>query len=306
MNAPHSLFLILNGKSAGRPDIRTAVHDVRDLGHRVAVRVTWEKGDAARFVGEAIGNGFDTVVAGGGDGTINEVVSGLLQNDHASAVLPSMGIMPLGTANDFAHSCGIPLDPLAALKLAATQAAKRVDVGRCNGRYFMNVATGGFGTQVTVSTSEDLKKALGGAAYLLTALTQFNSIRAAHGRLSGPRLSWEGDFLVLAVGNGRQAGGGHQLCPQALLNDGLLDVRVLPQLPAEEIPQTLRTLLHEGFDAVKRTLVDTRVASLQINADETMQINLDGEPISDTHFELEVLPGRLRLHLPENCPLVKV
>ena len=241
-----------------REDVRAAVRAVRDEGHQVEVRVTWEGGDATRFASQAALAGVDLVIAGGGDGTVNEVVAGLLNAAGESRPSASMGILPLGTANDLARACDIPLDPFEALRLAVSGTANDVDVGRANGRSFMNVATGGFGTQVTVATPNDLKKILGSAAYFLTGVSHFSSIRPARGRLSGPGLTWEGAFLVLGVGNGRQAGGGHQLCPQALLNDGLLDVRVLPQLPTEEIPAALSALLREGLDAVRRTLVSAR------------------------------------------------
>jgi lipid kinase YegS len=193
---------------------------------------------------------------------------------------------------------------LAALRLAVSRAAADVDVGQVNGRSFINVATGGFGTQVTVATPNDLKKLLGSAAYFLTGVKHFSSIRPARVHLSGPGLQWDGALLVLGVGNGRQAGGGHKLCPQAMLNDGLLDVHVLPQLPAEEFQSALAALLHDGLDAVRRTLVSARVPWLEITADEPMQINLDGEPITDTHFRFEILPHRLLMKLPADCTLL--
>jgi diacylglycerol kinase family enzyme len=80
----------------------------------------------------------------------------------------------------------------------------------------------------------------------------------------GPAFAWEGAFLVLAVGNAPQAGGGHQLCPEALLDDGLLDVRVLPQLPKAEIPEALRISLRDGMEGVRRTLVGACVPWLEI------------------------------------------
>ena len=245
-------------------------------------------------------------MAGGGDGTVNEVVTGLIDGESAEAdkPSPSLAILPLGTANDLAHACRIPLDPLGALRLAMSGPETKVDVGRANGRYFLNMATGGFGAYVTAMTPNELKKVLGGAAYFLTGLAHFTSIRPEHGRFSGRGFAWEGPFLVLAVGNGRQAGGGHQLCPEALINDGLLDVRVLPKLPSSEVPQALRDLLREGLDAARRTLVSTRVKELEIETDESLQINLDGEPIAGTRFRFELLPRRLHLKLPPDCPLI--
>jgi lipid kinase YegS len=301
---PRSACLVLHGKVSLREDVRAAVRAVRDEGYQVEVRVTWEGGDAKRFAHQAAQGGAELVIAGGGDGTVNEVVAGLLEATAGAKPSASLGILPLGTANDLARACGIPLDPFAALRLAVSGEATEVDVGQANGRPFMNVATGGFGTQVTVATPNDLKKILGGAAYFLTGLTHFSSIRPARGRLSGPGLAWDGAFLVLGVGNGRQAGGGHQLCPQAMLNDGLLDVRLLPQLPADELQAALTAMLREGLDAVRHIAVSARVPWLEIDTDEPLQINLDGEPITDTHFRFEIVPQQLQMILPPDCPVL--
>jgi diacylglycerol kinase family enzyme len=157
---------------------------------------------------------------------------------------------------------------------------------------------------VTAATPDGLKKVLGGAAYLVTGLTKFTSIRPAGGRVTAPGLEWEGTFLVLAVGNGRQAGGGYKLCPQALINNGMLDVRIVPELPAGEIPAALSALLGDGIDSLENVLVSARVPWVQVDADEPLQINLDGEPIADSHFRFEILPGRLKMKLPADCPLL--
>jgi len=303
-NTLQSVCLVLHGKAAGRDDVRAAVRTVRDEGFPIDVRVTWEAGDATRFAREAAEAGRPVVIAGGGDGTVNEVAMGLVDAAPAENSLPSLAVLPLGTANDLARACTIPLDPFEALHLAVSGRSAEVDLGRANQRWFVNVATGGFGTQVTVATPNALKKILGAAAYLVTGLTHFTSIRPAQARLSGPDFNWEGAFLVLAVGNGRQAGGGHQLCPEAILNDGLLDVRLLPQLPNDEISEVLSALLREGTNAVRSRVVSARIPWLEIDADEPLQINLDGEPIADTRFRFEAVPRRLAMKLPPGCPLL--
>jgi lipid kinase YegS len=284
--------------------VRDAVRAIRAEGFPLEVRVTYEQGDAARFAREAGAGGFHVVVAGGGDGTVNEVASGMLEGGADADSSPSLAVLPLGTANDFAHACRIPLEPLAALRLAVAGEDAKVDLGRANGRAFVNLATGGFGTHVTVETRPELKKALGGAAYLLTGLTHFRSIRPDHGKFSGPGLAWEGAFLVLAVGNGRQAGGGHQLCPAALIDDGFFDVGILPVVPEREIPGKMRKLLHQGIHAVRDRVVAARPPRPAIETKEPLQVNLDGEPISSTRLAFEILPGRLAMRLPPDCPLL--
>ena len=181
-----SLLVVLHGKQASNLEVRNAVAALRSAGHQVDVQVTWESGDVARFVGEAITMGIETVVAGGGDGTVNEVTHALVAR-KGNAKEPSLGILPLGTANDFAHSAGIPVAPEAALKLVVDSEAMPVDVGRIGSRVFLNVATGGFGTTVTVETPEAMKRTLGGAAYLLTGISRFTSFQSVPGRLRRSR-----------------------------------------------------------------------------------------------------------------------
>jgi len=298
------VHVIVHGKAAGRPEFREAIAAARSKGHTILVHVTWEQGDSARFAQLGVHQGADAVVAGGGDGTINEVALGLVTASAGSTGRPSLGVIPLGTANDFARSAGIPLDPTAALDLVVSRPAAAIDLGRIGDRLFVNVATGGFGTHVTLETREELKKALGGAAYLLTGVTRYSSIRAATARFTGPGFEWEGNFLVLAIGNGRQAGGGHVLCPEATVNDGALDLRILPEVPQAEMGQAMASILREGLDAVERRVVSARLTTLDIQAPDEIFINLDGEPISGHRFHVEAVPKALKLHLPEGCPLL--
>ncbi|HET6980719.1 MAG TPA: lipid kinase YegS [Myxococcaceae bacterium] len=299
-----SVRLVLHGKQAQNPAVRAAVAAERAAGHRIEVRVTWEGGDGARLAEEASRLGFERVAAGGGDGTINEVASGLLAARSADGRGSALAVVPLGTANDFAHACHIPLDPAGALNLATNARPRRIDVGRVSGRPFINMATGGFGTEITVETRPELKKALKGAAYLVTGLTHLAELRPVKARFTGPDLSWKGELLVLAVGNGRQAGGGHVLAPEAKLDDGLLDLGILPDVPHGERGKALRELLKDGKVALWRHAVTARLPWVQLDADEPVQVNLDGEPISGKTLRFEILPGALEACLPEDAPVV--
>lgn len=296
--------LILHGKAAGRPEVREAVSRQRDAGHDVSVRVTWEAGDTLRMTREAADDRVDTVVAGGGDGTVNEVATGLAQWGLDREGLPALGVLPLGTANDFARSAGIPLDLVAALELIGSTEPVPIDLGRVGERVFVNVATGGFGTQVTLETPPPLKKALGGAAYLLTGVTKFTSIKDAFGSFCAPDFEWSGPFLVLAIGNGRQAGGGRVLCPEARVNDGLFDVRILPGVPPDQVGEAMSLLMREGLDAVERAVVSARVPWVEVEAEEGISVNLDGEPMTGQKLRFEVAANAIRLHVPPACSLI--
>ncbi len=299
--------LILNGKSAGDDRVRDAVGALRDAGVRLDVRVTWESGDAERYVDEAIADGVDAVIAGGGDGTLSEVATTLAHRDEAADALPSLGLLPLGTANDFASSCGIPMDPEAALRLVRDSAPVPMDLLKldANGdtHWAANLASGGFGTEVTTETNEGLKKMLGGLAYVLTGLSKLGRIEPQTARLHGPGFDWAGEFIALGIGNGRQAGGGQALCPEALVDDGLLDLTVVPPLDGELLA-TLGTALAEGKDAaLDRVAVRRALPWVEIEAAQPLTLNLDGEPVQATRFRIECIPGRVRMHLPADCPL---
>ena len=289
-------LLILHGKQALNDDVRDAVNRKRKHGWELDVRLTWEGGDAQRLVAEALAAGHTQIIAGGGDGTLRDVAEALALADSDA----SLTILPLGTANDFARSAGVPLEIERALDLLDVP-ARPVDMGAVDGQMFLNMATGGFGSQVTANTSEDLKKVLGGAAYLFTGLTRFSELKAAYGELEGPDFQWKGEMLALGIGNGRQAGGGHVLCPEAMADDGLLDVSILPA--PQEVVGTLRELMSNGW-GLDNMFVRARLPWVQIKQAEGLYINLDGEPLKGDDLRFETLPKALRVHLPLGSPLV--
>ncbi|WHS62077.1 lipid kinase YegS [Pseudomonas sp. G2-4] len=289
-------LMILHGKQALNDEVRTAVMLKRKQGWDLAVRLTWEAGDARRCVEEALAAGYTRLIAGGGDGTLRDIAEAIvLKSSDASLVL-----LPLGTANDFARAAGVPLEPAQALDLLDV-APQAVDVGEVGGQIFLNMATGGFGSQVTANTSEDLKKVLGGAAYLFTGLSRFSELSAAYGELQGPGFQWQGDLLALGIGNGRQAGGGHVLCPEALADDGLLDISILPA--PQEVVSTLKDLLAGGL-GIDNMFVRARLPWVEIKVAQGLDINLDGEPLEVNSLRFTVRAKALHLHLPSDSPLL--
>lgn len=289
-------MLILHGKQSLNEDVRAAVTEKRKQGWDLDVRLTWEGGDAQRLVKEALAAGHRQIVAGGGDGTLRDIAEAIALADEQA----SLTILPLGTANDFARAAGIPLEVAAALELLE-QPPVAVDLGEVDGKLFLNMATGGFGSQVTANTSEELKKVLGGAAYLFTGLTRFSELHAAHGELTGPDFHWRGDLLALGIGNGRQAGGGHVLCPGAVADDGLLDVSILPA--PQEVVGTLRSLLEGGL-GIDNMFIRARLPWVELRSAQGLDINLDGEPLSGEDLRFVARPAAIHLHLPSNSPVL--
>ncbi len=287
------IWIILNGKAAADQGLRNAVEVMRSRGYAIEIRVTWESGDAARYAVEAVQKNVGVIVAAGGDGTVNEVVTGMVQAGESPS--SSLGVLPFGTANDFAVGCGIPTgDPLAALELVTSHAPKLVDVGVVNERCFFNVATAGFGAEVTVQTPVGMKRALGGTAYSLQALVMALKMTAWQTRVTIGDDQEEGAMIVLAVGNGRQAGGGYQLTPHAVLDDGLLDLMVVHDVELTRIGEILNEL-NDARNPANSFVHYLQAKSFVVETEEPIQMNLDGEPIRSSRFEFSVLHKRIPL-----------
>jgi lipid kinase YegS len=290
--------LILNGKIAANDALKAAVGRQRKAGHRIEVRVTWEKGDARRFVSEA--GMVDLVIAAGGDGTLNEIVHGLMDLPEASRAL--LGIVPLGTANDFAIGCAIPRDPAKALALCMKGEAVRIDVGKANNHWFINAASSGFGAEITATTSPELKRLFGPAAYTVMGAILAINLHHYEGKLILPGREITGSGPVAIVGNGRQTGGGIQVAPRACIDDGLLDVLVVRQISPTALLAAARELQQLPTDGEYISYWQT--PWLEVHSEEGTPVNLDGEPLSFTTVRYEVVPKAISLIVPPNCQLL--
>jgi lipid kinase YegS len=290
--------LILNGKVAANDALRNAVVQQRAAGHRIKVRVTREKGDARRFAAEA--GEADLLIAAGGDGTLNDVVHGLM--DLSKTARPALGVVPLGTANDFAIGCGIPRDPEEALVLCMKGQGVPIDIGKANAHWFLNVASVGFGAEVTASTPPELKRLLGPAAYTVMGAILAMNVHHYHGRLTLPDREITSSSPIAIVGNGRQTGGGVQVAPRARIDDGLLDVLVIRQIPAMALLTAARELQELSPDGEYISYWQTQW--VEVHPEETIPVNLDGEPVRFSSVRYEAVPRAIRLIVPPNCPLL--
>lgn len=304
MTVTRRLHLILHGKSAIREDVRTAISALRERGHDVSVSVTYEAGDAARFAREGMARArageTDVIVAAGGDGTLNEVVAtGLAAPESAKREGGEEGatfaLWPLGTANDFAQGLGLPVaDPLAGLRLCAEGEVRAIDAGSVNGRYFINLASGGTATRITTETDPAAKRLFGGAAYLIAGVSRIGDLALSRARFAGEDYSWEGEFVTMAVGNGRQAGGGIVLCPNARIDDGELDLTIVPLPDADGIRNLVGGLLRDGRNHLPEFTETVRFRELLVESAVPLSVNLDGEPMSADRLEIKVHPGAVR------------
>jgi lipid kinase YegS len=295
-------MIILNGKKAGLPAVRDAISIFRKEVDHVEVRVTYEYGDVKRFMHEAIQLGASRLIIGGGDGSVNEMVGALATLPRRER--PKLGILPLGTANDFATACKIPLESLEALRFAEGQPAVPVDIAKANDRYFMNMATAGFGAQVTAETPIELKNFLGGGAYTLTGVLKALDFVPYESHISTPHDHLQNLHIVAgAVCNGKQAGGGQVLAPHAFINDGLLDVVSISEFQLTDLPQVLDEIKNPTIDGKFIKYIQT--PWLESESKQIIPVNLDGEPYSSYKIRFEIVPDAIDLVLPEDSPCLQ-
>jgi lipid kinase YegS len=291
---PKHLALVVHGARADRADLRHLVSWVRDKGHFVETLTTFERGDASALAAEAASRGVDVVAAVGGDGTVNEVVNGLDGYD-----VP-LGIIPLGTANDFARQVGIPPDADHAMDVILQRKPRRLDSASMNGRRFLNVSTGGVGAEATAETPPDAKEVLGPVAYAIAGVRKFADFKPQHARFVGDDFAYEGEFLTFAVGLTRAAGGGALVTPRASMTDGLLDLCIVEAMSRGEFARTMLRLKrgeHVGHPGVQYA----QLRSVQIDSRTPISVNVDGEVCNGSHLAYRARPRDLwvyLMHLP--------
>lgn len=262
--------MIIHGSRADYPAVRHLVDWVRQKGHLVEPLVTYEAGDAAAAAAAAARRGVDVVAAVGGDGTVNEVVNGLDGYD-----VP-LGIIPVGTANDFARQVGIPADADHAMDVILQRKPRRLDTASLNGRRFLNVSTAGVGAEATAETPAEAKESLGAIAYIISGMRKLADLRPQTARFAGDGFEYNGEFLMFAVGLTRASGGGTMVTPMASATDGLLDLCIVERMSRGEFARTALRIKrgeHIGHDGVHYV----QLKSVTIEASEPMAVNVDGE-----------------------------
>jgi len=231
---------------------------------------------------------------------LNEVVHGLM--DLSTVARPALGVVPLGTANDFAIGCGIPGDAEQALALCTKGREVLIDVGKANEHWFLNAASIGFGAEITATTPPELKNLLGPAAYAVMGAILATNVPHYRGRLTLPDREIAGSGPVAIVGNGREAGGGVQVTPSARVDDGLLDVLAVREIPALALLTAARELQELSPDGEYISYWQTPWA--EVHTEEAIPDNLDGEPLRFSKVRYEAVPRAIRLIVPPDCPLL--
>ena len=279
------LLFVVNGHS-GKGQIKNKLLDIIDImikeGYHVQVHTTQEREDATKVVREQA-KYYDLVVCSGGDGTLDEAVTGMMQSE----VRTPLGYIPAGSTNDFANSLEIPKDMIQAAKTAVLGVPFSCDVGEFNGDYFIYVAAFGIFTDVSYATSQELKNALGHVAYILEGAKRLHTIKSYHMRVEYDGNEIEGDFLLGMITNSTSVGGFKNMTGKDVkLDDGMFEVTLIHK-PKNIIE--LNTIIASLTNLKDETdLIDSfRADSVKFYSEEEIPWTLDGEFGGD-HKEVQI------------------
>jgi len=290
-------IIIHNPGSGGEDHDQDVRRRANELGYTLDQTET--AGDAVTLAAEAAQAGFSTIVAAGGDGTVHEVVRGIVQSGAFDDV--ELGILPLGTGNSFAQLLGIP-DLVTAFAVLEEGERRRIDLGFANECPFVNSCIAGITADSSSETSSEMKRQIGVLAYVLTTLrtvSDFESLRLTVDiEDAGQETTmWAGDALCVLVGNGRRYPTGGT--SQANMEDGLLDVVVIEDISALDLMSdtVVERLLGRDSASIKRF----KTASLDIAIDnpEATRFSLDGEIIRERELSLTICPRVLTVAVGE-------
>jgi len=302
-----TIAAIVNPRSAnGRTGrIWPQIHaEIRKILGEVQVFHTRSPRHAIDLTAAALQAGHGTILAIGGDGTVNEVVNGFLSDGRAGVSEAVLGVIPEGTGSDFRRALRLPLDERAAIHAIRTADARPVDVMRVTyrnaegitlSRYAVNVVSFGMGGAVAVRVNRT-SKALGGkVSFLIATITttlrfQGNTVSLGIDGAEPRKVS----ISNVAVGNGPYHGGGMWACPRAVIDDGVLEVTIIENMPAWEIFRDIR-YLYNGRIYEHPKVRYSRATRLEATSDQPTLLEIDGEPLGQLPLEIEVIPKAIRI-----------
>ena len=271
----NTLLFIVNpraGRTRSTAPLFDAVAHFCASGYLVDLRLTQAREDATRLARE-LGGKFDAVVCCGGDGTLNETVTGLM--DLPSP--PPLGYIPAGSTNDFAASLHLPDQPLEAARVITASGGRPLDVGSFNGRPFIYVASFGAFTRASYSAPQNVKNDLGHLAYILEGVKDLSTLRPYRASLATEEECFDGEFLFGAVTNATSVGGLVKLKEdQVCLDDGLFELLLIPNPKSiADVQGLARSLLLQDFTG--GGVIFRHVHTLTVQTPEDLPWALDGE-----------------------------
>ncbi len=283
------IAVILNPAARGER-ARTLRTRVETLAEGAVLSFTGRAGEAESLARTAAHAGYDTVVAAGGDGTVNEVVNGI------AGTGATLGLIPIGTMNVFANELGLPANDLERCwQIIAAGTTREVDLPSANGKHFVQLAGVGLDAQVVQETSRAFKRSFGPLSYIVSAAQIAARPRPRLRIESEHAVTEEGSFVL--VGNGRLYGGPFPFFKQAVIDDGLFDVLVFKRLNYLEMMRYLQDVIFSS-QITSPEVEYFQTTSLRVSSETPVPVEVDGELIGNCPVEFKMLAKGLRVLAP--------
>jgi diacylglycerol kinase (ATP) len=304
MSSPFGPLVLIANPRAGRGRVGATMPEVerslRDQGLEYRIVRTGRPGDATRAARDALGAGERFIVAMGGDGTVHEVVNGMIEDDRPILPDPVLGVIAGGSGSDFVRTFGLPGDAAWAAGYLSGDAASPLDVGKVTyrmgraeaSRYFPNVAEAGLGGAV-VARAARLPRALGTSQYFFAFWMVLPKFRSTILRMEADDHVFEGRAHNLVVANCMYYGGGMQISPRSKADDGLLDVLVMVGPKSDAF--TLLPKVYRGSHLPHRNIVELKGRRVRVETQDPFHIEADGEVLGSTPATFEIIPRPILL-----------
>ncbi|WP_226585365.1 diacylglycerol/lipid kinase family protein [Halobacillus litoralis] len=286
-------MLIVN-PSSGKEEALDHVDDIQkileDKDYQVEVAQTEKELDATKYCQDACKNEMDLVVSMGGDGTLHETINGMVDQEHR----PLLGIVPLGTVNDFARALDIPLDIKKAIGVLRSDRSKKVDIGRFNDDYFVNIVAAGALAEATYEVSPEQKTRYGPLAYMMEGVKTLSSESSYPMKIEYDGKQWEGESFLFLAALTNSTGGFEKLSPEAKVNDGLIHCYVLPKMNLVRLGSVVTSILRGELKNEGNVEYFT-AQNIRISSEEDLVTNVDGEEGDPLPVELKILPSHIEV-----------
>jgi len=275
------------------PEVKQALNDAQ-LDYDLVV--TSEPGEGIVLAETAVNDGFEAVVAAGGDGTINEVINGVLKATQEGPTIP-FGILPIGTANDFNLMAGLPSSVADAARLIAQGTTRQIDAGQVNGRFFINNSAAAMEPMVTIENIR-MKRLSGEIRYVVALIKAIAKIKAWQMHITWDDGSYDGPVYLLSVCNSPRTGG-FTMAPGALIDDGLFDFVLAPEVPRRTLLLLLLRLMR-GTHVYHDAVTFARTTSLTLTSQPGTPVHADGEVFTEsaTEADFKIMPAKVTLISP--------
>ncbi|KAB8140575.1 diacylglycerol kinase family lipid kinase [Chloroflexia bacterium SDU3-3] len=296
---PTRALVVFNPTAGQAAAQEQAIHEAcavwREAGWQIDLQPTEGPGDATNIARTAAERGYHAVIAAGGDGTVNEVVNGLVGTKAA------LGTLPVGTVNVWAREIGLPLQPRAAAEMLLRSDTRRIDVGKAGDRYFLLMASLGFDAAVTASVGSDQKRRLGALAYIVEGVKVAFRYQGVRSRVTLDGKTIRGRYLMAVMGNSQLYGGVVKLTADAVIDDGLLDVCLIKGRSLRAAPLRLWSILTRRYSEDPR-ISYFRAREVNFLTSRPMDVQVDGDHIGTSPMRFSAVPGAIYALLPPENP----